>query len=344
LASRPNELWDAVDRLLDSTDDLDALRAHRLHLLAARRWRELGRDVPPELVDAERTGVLTTLVLPDLLARLREACEGPLVVHKGPAVALRYPDPVLRPFIDVDLLVPDAEAVQTALVGAGFAEVGDPVFYAGAPHRLPLEWPGIPLLVEVHAELNWPYWLRRSPTDELLATAVPAPLGVDGIQTLAPEHHVLAVAAHAWAHGPFARVGDLVDIAALMDGLDQGELLRLGRRWNVERMWRTTLAAVDAVLFAGPQAWATRTWARNLHAVRERTVLEGHSGRWLAGFSALGALGGFRVLGQEVAKDLRPAVGETWGQKLTRVPRAVRGAFVTRSKHNRRLEEFDRRR
>ncbi|HEY4620138.1 MAG TPA: nucleotidyltransferase family protein [Gaiellaceae bacterium] len=339
MESGATNLWAAVDRLIDSTDDVDALKANRLHLLAARRWRELGRDVPAELVAAERVGVLATLVLPELLARLREACDGPLVVHKGPEVALRYPDPVLRPFIDVDLLVPDAASVQTALVDAGFVEVGNPVFYAAAPHRLPLEWPGIPVLVEVHADLNWPPWLGRSPTDELLARAVPSSLGVDGVQTLESDHHVLAVAAHAWAHGPFTRVGDLVDVAALMDGLDRGELLRLACRWNVERMWRTTLATVDAVLFEGPPPWAVRTWARNLPAVRERTVLEIHVGRWLAGFSAVGALGGFRALGQELGKDLRPAVGETWGDKLARVPKALRDAFVTRSKHDRRLEE-----
>lgn len=338
------DLWAAVDRLIDSTDDVDALRANRLHLLAARRWRELGRDVPPEVVAAERVGVVATLVLPELLARLRAACEGPLVVHKGPEVARRYPDPVLRPFIDVDLLVPDADSVQQALVGAGFVEVGNPIFYAAAPHRLPLEWPGIPVLVEVHSDLNWPRWLGRSPTGEVLREAVPSSLGVDGMQTLAPHHHVLAVAVHAWAHGPFTRVGDLVDVAALQDGVADSELLALARRWNLERMWGTTLATVDAVLFRGPRPLLVRTWARNLPAVRERTVLEIHVGRWLAGFSAVGPKGGLGVLGEEIGKDLRPAVGETWGQKLGRVPRALRDAFVTRTKHDRKLEEIDRNR
>ena len=93
---RAENLWAAVDRLIDSTDDVDALKANRLHLLAARRWRELGRDVPAELVAAERVGVLATLVLPELLARLREACEvavwrdpqGNEVTTPGTSVAL----------------------------------------------------------------------------------------------------------------------------------------------------------------------------------------------------------------------------------------------------------------
>lgn len=338
------DLWAAVDRLIDSTDDVEALAVNRLHLLAARRWRELGRDVPAELVAAERVAAVSTLVLPELLGRLRGACEGPVVVHKGPEVASRYPDPVLRPFVDVDILVPDAESAQKALVGAGFVEIGDPLFYAVSPHQQPLEWPGLPLHVEVHSDLNWPHWLGRAPAPELLAAAIPSSLGIEGVQTLAPHHHALAIAGHAWAHGPFARVGDLVDVAAMADGLDRDDLLRLARRWNVERMWKTTIATVDAVLFDGPPPWAVRTWARNLPAVRDRTVLEIHLGRWLAGFSALGARGGLRVLREEIGSDLRPEVGETWGQKLARIPRAFRDAFLTRSRHDRRLEELDRRR
>ena len=44
-AARGRALWERVDSLLARTDDLDALRAHRLHLLAARR-RRLGLPVP----------------------------------------------------------------------------------------------------------------------------------------------------------------------------------------------------------------------------------------------------------------------------------------------------------
>lgn len=343
MAQAPSRIWSAVDRLVDSTDDVANLRANRLHLLAARRWRELGREVPDELVEAERRSVLVTLFLPELLARMRSALDGPLVLHKGPEIAARYPDPVLRPFIDLDVLVPDATAAQAGLLAAGFEELGNPVYYAQAPHRLPLELPGIPLLVEVHEHLNWPSWVGTSPTEELLAGAVPSALGIDGVDTLAPEHHVLAVATHAWAHGPFARVGDLVDVAALAEGLDPRELDRLAARWGLRRLWRTSSRTVDAVLFDGPRPRALRTWARNLTAVRERTVLEIHVGRWLSGFSALGPVGGWRVLGIEIGKDLRPAVGETWGQKLGRVPHAFRNAFATKTQHDERLDRAGRR-
>ncbi len=337
-------IWTAVDRLIDSTTDLGALRANRIHLLAARHWRELGREVPSELEAAERKSVLVTLILPELLGRVRAAFDGPLVVHKGPEIADRYPDPALRPYIDLDVLVPAAKPVQRALVDVGFVEVGDPASYTDSPHCLPLLWPGLPLLVEVHDRPNWPARLGVPPARELLEHAVPSSLGVEGVLTLAPAHHALVVAAHSWAHGPMARVGDLVDVAVMADALDRDELCRLARRWGLERLWRTTLGTAEAVLFGDPKPWALRVWARNLSAVRERSVLENHIGLWLAGFSALGASRGALAMVAQVGQDLRPVRGETWGAKLSRTRAALRDARVKKSVHDEQLERAERRR
>lgn len=337
-------IWSAVEGLIDRTSDIAALRANRLHLLAARRWREQGKPIPEDLVDDERLNVLAWLVAPDVVASVRRGCDGPVVLHKGPNVAALYPDPTLRPFIDVDVLVVDAAAVQSSLLEAGFVEVGDPKAYIGSPHQRPLELPGLPLRVEVHDHPNWPSWLPRPPTNELIDQAVPSILGVEGVSTLAPHHHALVVAAHAWAHGPFSRVGDLVDVAVLSDGLDRSELQRLARRWGVEGLWRTTLSTTDAVLFDGRRSWTTRTWARNLPAVRERTMFEFHVGRWLSGFSTLGIRGGFRVLRGEIARDVRPIGDEPWRAKLSRAWLSVRNARVTKSEHDEAVERTARRR
>jgi hypothetical protein len=263
---------------------------------------------------------------------------------KGPQIAARYPDPALRPCIDLDLLVPDARLVQRALVGAGFVEVGDPAQYVDSPHWLPLQWPGVPLLVEVHSAPNWPAWLGSPPTRELLEHAVPASLGVDGVLTLDPLHHALVVAVHSWAHGPLTRVGQLVDVAVMANGLDREKLLDLAQRWNLERPWRTTLGVAEAVLFGGPRPFALRSWARNLLAVRERTVLENHLGLWLAGFSALGAAGGVRVMVAQAGKDLRPVGGESWGAKLSRARLAFRNARTRKSEHDAQVTQTVRRR
>ena len=119
------------------------------------------------------TGVGGFLVA-KVLERVRTACDGPLVLMKGPEVAARYPDPALRGFRDVDLLAPDAPTVQRQLVAAGFEPVGVPEKYAAIHHLRPLAYPGLPLLVEVHDRPKWPARLRLPDKAELLGTAVPA--------------------------------------------------------------------------------------------------------------------------------------------------------------------------
>ena len=342
MSARP--VWDAVYRLVDGTPDLAALRAHRLHLLAARRWRERGAEIPAQLAEEENVASVVALVVPDLLARILGLYGASVLVHKGPEIAARYPDPALRPFIDLDLLVEDAESLQRTLLAAGFVEVGDPARYVDSAHRRPVAWPGLPLFVEVHDDPNWPSWLPRPPTRELLDAAVPSSLGIDGLTTLAPLHHAVVVAVHAWAHGPLARVGDLVDVTLMSENINRGALLSLARRWGVEALVRTTLASADAVLFGGAKPRALKVWARNLLDARERTVFETHLGRWLAGFSALGARGGAAVMADEVVKDLRPAGDEAWSVKLRRTRLAIGNARVKRSVHDEQLERARRRR
>jgi hypothetical protein len=337
-AAQERRIWAAVDRLVDSAPDLAALRANRIHLLAARRWRSLGRAVPARLEADERLSGLVTLVVPELIHRMRSAYDGPLVVQKGPEIAARYPDAALRPYIDLDLLVPDASSVRRGLLAAGFTEVGNPLRYRDSPHGLPLHWPGSPLLVEIHAAPNLPPWLQGGPhSSELLAHAVPSSTGIDGVLTLAPLHHTLVIAAHSWAHGPMARVGDLVDVTVMSDGLDADELVALARRWDMERLWRSTRAAADAVLFGCPKPWPLRVWARNLPSVRERTVLENHIGLWLGAFSALGVAAGVRAMSVQVGKDLRQEGDESWATKLSRTQLAVRHARVPKSDHDQEL-------
>ena len=122
-------IWTAVERLADRAASIDDLRAHRIHLIAARRLRALGRPVPAALANEMRASAACALTVPLLLRRVRAALDGPLVVIKGPEAAAHYPDPVLRPYGDIDLLVRDAAASQRALLAAGFFPIGDPRLY-----------------------------------------------------------------------------------------------------------------------------------------------------------------------------------------------------------------------
>ena len=103
-------------------------------------------------------------------------------------------------------------------------------------------------------------------------------LAVEGLKTLAPVHHALIVAVHAWTHGPMARAGDLVDLTLMAWDTERAELLALARRWGLERVLRTTLGSADAVLFGGRRPRSMRFWARNLQikaAVEELYKKEG---------------------------------------------------------------------
>src|SRR5688500_6161934 len=99
------KIWESVDGLIDRSPQLADLRAPGLQLLAARRWRSLGRPVPADLVTEELRAALRSPAARTLLERIRSTCEGPIILIKGPAVAAYYPDPALRPFQDLDVLV-----------------------------------------------------------------------------------------------------------------------------------------------------------------------------------------------------------------------------------------------
>ncbi len=332
-------IWAGVDRLVDAAPGLAELRLHRIELLAARRWRELGRPVPAELLEQEHWAGVVALATPLLLERARAACEGPLVLVKGAEVAARYPEPTLRPTRDIDLLVPDAEGVQRALLEAGFEPVGEEELYVDIHHLRPLSYPGLPLYLEIHSELKWPEGLDGPRTDELLADTAPASVGVDGILSLPPAHHSLVLAAHAWAHAPLAILSQLIDAAAMAEGVDRGELERLARRWGLRKVWRSTSAACDALLGEHDhEPWPLRVWARHLRDARQQTILEAHLARLLSPFAGLPGRPALRMASAAFLNELRRTPGEPWSTKLRRTSRALRNASVPQAEHDRELE------
>ena len=338
-----DELWAAVDRLVERAPTVAALRGHRLELFAARRWRELGRDVPADVVQRERAAGVIPLTVPALLSRIRDAYDGPAILHKGPEVAAAYPDPSLRVFGDIDLLVPDAEQAQEALLAGGFELTGDAELYIDIHHLQPLRWRELPLVVEIHSR---PKWIESStPPDagELFDVAVPSRVA-DGFLALPPAEHALLLAAHSWAHEPLRRIRDLVDIAALTTDADLTAIDEVARRWDVLRLWRATHEALDFLLADGRKPLSLRTWARSLPQVRERTVLEHHLERWLADFWVSPPIRAAAGIPRTLVDEVRPAPDETWRTKLARTGRAFRNAARRRSEHREELARNTRRR
>lgn len=334
-------LWTRLDELVDSAPGLLDLRAHGLQLLAARRWRELGRPVPEELEREELAATFKTLAVRGVLEQARAAYGGPILVLKGPVVAALFPDPVLRPFEDVDLLVADAEAAQAALEGAGFLPAADPASMADVHHHLdPLRAPNLPLHVELHSRVRWLEGLEPPSLEELLADARPAELGIADVLTVAPAHQAVLLAVHVWSHDPLTRLLRLVDVALMAAAADPGEPETVARNWGVGRLWRNTMAVVHSTLLGdrGPP-WSLRLWGRGLASAREASVLETHLGRCLSPFWVFPPGRAARRSARAVSSIVRPGAGESWSSKLVRARGQVLRPSMRRSAHARTIFE-----
>jgi Uncharacterised nucleotidyltransferase len=329
--------WDRVNALIDASPGVEDLRAHGLQLLAARRWRSAGLLLPAGLVREELQALWRTHASPRVLEEIRTACTGPIMLMKGPAAAARYPDPSARPFIDLDLLVPNARATQAELRAADFQLSGDPEAYPDDLHHLPPVYsPNHPIPIEVHSRLKWPDGLNP-PTFEVLAAA--AEHDAHGILIPSPAHHALVLAGHLWAHDPLARLIRILDIALMADASEPRELEVLADAWGMGRLWSTT-SEVAAALFGTGDGLPRplRTWARGLCTAREPTVLEVHLGRLLSPFSIYEPLGALRAVSAAIAGFAMPHDGEHWRRKLARTAQQIARPTMRRSEHSRAIE------
>ena len=334
-----SRLWEAVRLLTLRVPTVGDVRAHRLEPLAVAYWPDAGRPVPVEMAGRVGNGRKIALAAPLLLERIRAACHGPLVLMKGPEVAACYERPRLRPYADLDLLAPDAHAVQRDLVRAGLVPVGDERLYVDIHHLRPLHLRGFPLVVEVHSRPKWVDGLAPPSAEELVDAAVPSATGVDCILAPARTHHAMLLAAHAWAHQPLGLLGQLIDLAAVRQGLPDAELRSVAERLGIGRLWEITARTLDALFLGGASPWPLRVWARNLPRARERTMLELHLERWLAGFSVFPTGHAVGLAGRAVSADFRREPGEGWGRKVRRSSLSVRHALRRQSVHDAEVEE-----
>ncbi len=335
--------WQRVDDLIDASPSLADLRTHGLQLFAARRWRAMGRPLPGDLAHEEMQATWRTLTAPRVLEAVRAACEGPILLVKGPAAAARYPDPLVRPFVDLDLLVSDAQATQAALLDSGFQLSCDPGGYPEDLHHLPpIHSPDYPIPLEVHSRLKWVEGLNAPTFETLAAAAEPSALGVNGILMLPPAHHTLVLAGHLWAHDPLARLLRLLDIAVMSDACDCDELESLARRWGISRLWSSTATITESLFGTDDRdAWPLRTWARGLRSAREPTVWELHLSRVLSPLAIHTPVAAVRALGAAVAGFALPQDGEPWRRKITRTGQQIGRPAMRRSEHLKALETDD---
>lgn len=334
--------WERVEQLADRAPRIADLRFHRLELVAARRLRERGADVPPELGDAERLAAVMSMAAPVVLRRARAAYDGPMALMKGPEIAVRYPDAALRPYRDLDLLVGDAAAAHRALLHAGFAPAGMWAPHAERHHTQPLHWPGLPIGVELHRATHVPAGMRAPTARQLLADVVPARFDGGGVDAPSPAAHTLVVAAHAWVHEPLGRIGQLVDVALLASEADPDELAQLARHWGFERLWRVTSRAIEVLLHCGGRSTAAmRVCAPHLRDARERTLLERHVEELASPLFGLRARPAIAASASVATRLLRRGDEETWAHKARRTLRAAGDARLRHSEHDERLAPED---
>ena len=335
----PSEIVaDWIDSRLSWDASFEALRAHRLHLAAARLWQRDGLAVPAPWRAEQRAAALRAIAAKPVLAKVRAAYDGSLMLMKGPEVAACYPVASDRPFGDLDLVADDAPAAQAALLAAGFVELAEPDNYDEHQHLSPLAWPGIPLAVEIHRRPNQPPWLNSVPSKRLFELTVPSATGVQGLLAPEPAAHAVLLVAHSWAHEPLGRLGDLLDVAAVLTGADRERATTLAREWAWERMWRTTLSAIEAVLGKRHRSrLSLLAWTRHLSVPRERTVLERHITRMVAPASSLPLADVPSAIFDVMNQTFAPGDGETWTTQARRSSLALAHAFSNGSRHDRSL-------
>ena len=280
------------------------------------------RSLPLEA--EERASTLANLAAIPLVFKIREACDGPVLLLKGPEVGALYPRGGRR-FGDVDVLTPFAQSVQESLLANGFMP-GEPDFDMsdGLHHHLePVRWPTIALNVEVQLGTE-----LASAREEATTGGDPRggrPLRPPGTGRLGapptppradPQLARMATRAAPPDPGPARHRSGL-------DGLDAGELDRLAAKWGMTKIWSTTTATIEALFYGGRKTVPLRSWARHLEEIRPRTVFENHLQRWVGAFWEEPPGPALARLGHELRDDIRPDAGDTWGTKLGRVGRAV---------------------
>ena len=331
-------LWREIESLIKSRlTDIEGLTRHGLGPIAADVLQQLGRSVPLLLIHQQRSARAAALTAPVLLERVRNACEGPVLVLKGPELAARYPNRS-RLYGDLDIsLVTDAKEAQRALISAGFEELDDPEGLWVGIHHLPrLFWPGLPLQIEVHSRPKWLEGISPPRIDELFEAAVPTSSDVPGLLRLARR------TTRSWlplTPGRTSLWGDSVTssmLEALAAEVDPWELEDQARRWGGVRMWATTVGSLEAIL-GGRRTAPLRLWAGHVAEIRDQTVFEQHIERVISPFWGLPFNGAARLSIRALANEFRPAFDETWAEKIHRTTRAISRARLAVSTHDRQL-------
>lgn len=210
------------------------------------------------------------------------------LVIKGPAVAhLDYPDPSLRSFADLDILIAGHDMDRAIEV------LGE----HGAARRIPERRPGFDrrfikgvgtkcadgVEIDVHRSLTGGAHGFRIPLDRLFAESETFEIGGVPFRALSRRHRALHAGYHAVVGSPVPPLRTLLDLAGYLssDDLTPDVLVAEARRWRGETVLAEAVrVTLSSLKFDAPawQDWLTTV----LPDVKELAIIEaGHrSHRW----------------------------------------------------------------
>ncbi len=188
-------------------------------------------------------------------------------VLKGPAAAhLDYPDPAMRAFGDIDVLVPGAAwATAVGLLSRSCSRdwpelrVGfDEHFGKAATFRT-----ASALEIDLHRTFVDGRFGLTVVFDDLFATGQTVRLAGEEVQALAPVERFLSACFHAAIGAPAPKLTSIRDVAQmLLSGrLDIDQVLRRAHAWQAEAVLARAVALTGATLGLAPTGlsdWAER--------------------------------------------------------------------------------------
>lgn len=155
-----------------------------------------------------------------------EAAGAPGVVWKGPALAYSaYPEPELRPFADLDILVRrrDISRAHEALASRGYTPrpglaLSDGDSFARSNHTVPMIHGPTGVCVDLHWGGGARYFSSAMDTDSLCEQAGPLVVDDTVVPALLLEPLLLALSVHGAKHGPFPwpRLRWITDVEAVL--------------------------------------------------------------------------------------------------------------------------------
>jgi hypothetical protein len=202
---------------------------------------ERRRGVPQEVMEGLRVdlysatvqGMLAEQQLATVLGAL-SAVAVPAVVIKGAALGVFYPDPVLRLYADIDIMIPEAQLdeAEQALNAIGYECFAPKTWWLDRFHHLPpMVSDGGGLPIELHWRVDYQVQKGRLPADDLWERAVPWSVHDQPALRLDAVDAALHLCRHAVVqHRAYGAFHYLCDLAQVTHGWGQGEWETLTQR------------------------------------------------------------------------------------------------------------------